>query len=282
MLKSKFHSAKYRCFNIFVLFLAAVFLITGCSDTEKTTASISTTASSATSATTASTAQTSAATTHPIYPEPTKKVALTFDDGPHRKYTAGIADELEKHGFHATFFVVGNRTDGTAYNCGNAIERLIEGGHEIAIHGYTHTVYYDNCTDEEYSEEINKTAEAIRIYSPDYEAKLVRPIGGRISQERLDSSPHSFILWNLDSDDWKYKYIAEDGEQEKAAKVETIVKNVMSKVQDGSIILMHDIYESTYDAVKVIIPLLRAEGYEIVTVSELLGDTLPGTKYPQR
>lgn len=79
-------------------------------------------------------------------------------------------------------------------------------------------------------------------------------------------------MWSVDSNDWKYK---SDGD----AGVETIVDNVMSQVQNGSIILMHDIYENTYLATKQILKELNSQGYEVVTVSELLGSPKAGVKY---
>jgi peptidoglycan/xylan/chitin deacetylase (PgdA/CDA1 family) len=107
----------------------------------------------------------------------------------------------------------------------------------------------------------------------------MRPIGRAISKTRIEESPYSIIIWNVDPEDWKHKYSSGDSEKAKKEKLDTIVSNVMSNIDDGDIILMHDIYESTYDAVKILLPLLVAEGYEVVTVSELLGNPVPGTKY---
>ncbi len=209
---------------------------------------------------------------------PKKRVALTYDDGPQHyndEETKSIVDELSKYGFHATFFVVGNRIAG-----GDALPYAVEKGNEIGIHGYTHSLYYDTCTDEEYAAEINKTAEAIRKKLPNYEIKLMRPVGGRITDARAAASPYSIIMWTVDSDDWKHKYSSGDSDEVAAEKVNAIVENVMSKVSDGDIILMHDIYQSTYDATVLILKRLHEEGYEVVTVSELLGDTMtPGRIY---
>jgi peptidoglycan/xylan/chitin deacetylase (PgdA/CDA1 family) len=130
--------------------------------------------------------------------------------------------------------------------------------------------------------EMDKTLAAIKKISPEYNVKLMRPIGGSITKDRIDASPYSVILWSVDSEDWRYKYSTNDTNLDRAEKVETIVDNVMSTVRDGGIILMHDIYESTYDAVKILLPLLQAEGYEVVTVSELLGNPQPGTKYNKK
>ena len=100
----------------------------------------------------------------------------------------------------------------------------------------------------------------------------MRPVGGRITDERVESCEYSVIMWSVDSNDWKYKGDGEEG-------VDAIVENVTSQVKDGSIILMHDIYENTYLATKEILKWLDDEGYEVVTVSELLGNPKAGVKY---
>ena len=205
--------------------------------------------------------------------DPNKKyVAITYDDGPHNVRTNAIVDELEKYGFNATFFVVGNRVDGTAYNGKKAVKYAAEKGNEIAIHAYTHNLYYDKCTKAEYEEELENTFNAIRSVLPKAQVKLMRPVGGRITDERTESCDYSVIMWSVDSNDWKYKGDGEEG-------VDTIVENVMSQVKDGSIILMHDIYENTYLATKEILKQLDEQGYEVVTVSELLGNPKAGVKY---
>ena len=84
----------------------------------------------------------------------------------------------------------------------------------------------------------------------------MRPVGGRISDERISACPYSVILWSVDSADWQHTYNRNDTDESAQAKVDTVVENVMSTVSDGDIILMHDIYESTYDAVKIILKQL--------------------------
>ena len=208
----------------------------------------------------------------PVSGTPKKRVALTYDDGPHNVRTPQIVDELDKYGFHATFFVVGNRVDGTDYNGGDAMLYAIEHGNEIGIHGYTHEYYYNKCSDKIYNSEINQTKQAIREQKTGYKIRLMRPIGGAITSARVEESPYSIILWDVDSEDWKYKY-EENG-------VDVIVENVLENVSDGSIILMHDLYEATYEATVIILEELDRMGYEVVTVSELLGDErVAGEKY---
>ncbi len=209
---------------------------------------------------------------------PKKQVAITFDDGPHNIWTKQIVNELGRYGFTATFFVLGNRIDGTAYNGGNTMAFVASQGHELAIHGYTHEVYYNKCSDEEYSFELSETAKAIGQWGGGTPV-LMRPIGGAISKDRAAACPYSVVLWDVDSEDWRHKYKPEDTPEMMKEKVDTIVNNVMNSVQDGSIILLHDIYESTYDATCIILARLYEEGYEVVSVSELLGDPIPGKIY---
>ena len=211
---------------------------------------------------------------------PRKRVAFTYDDGPHNVRTEMIVDELDKYGFHATFFVVGNRVDGTEYNGGDAMRYAIKHGNEIGIHGYTHDYYYNKCSDKIYASELNDTKAAIREQKSGYKVKLMRPIGGAISKSRIEDCPYSVILWDVDSEDWKYKYTKGDSDKTCREKVDTIVENVLDNIEDGSIVLMHDIYESTYDATVILLERLDEMGYEVVTVSELLGDELePGRLY---
>ncbi len=202
---------------------------------------------------------------------PKKRVALTFDDGPnhHDDRTKNVVDELVRYNFSATFFVVGNRISG-----GDALPYIVENGSEIGIHGYTHDVYYDTCDEATFQEELNKTAQKIREKVPGYQIDLMRPVGGRITAERVKACPYAVILWSVDSQDWENKYFAGITDEEADARINRIVDNIMSDLSDGDIILMHDIYESTYDAVKLLLPRLAAEGYDVVTVSELLGDEL--------
>ena len=211
-------------------------------------------------------------------PSGKKRVAITYDDGPHNVYTKKIVDELSKYGFKATFFVVGNRVDGTAYNGVAGITYAYEKGNEIGIHAYTHTEYYNKCSDDVYRYEIDNTAKAIKNVLGDIKINMMRPVGGAISSDRVETSEYSIILWNVDTEDWKYKYSSDDTESSAEEKVQAIVDNVMNQVSDGSIILMHDIYGSTYDATVIILEKLYAEGYEVVTVSELLGDSLSAGK----
>ena len=186
-------------------------------------------------------------------------------------------DELEKYGYHATFFVVGNRVDGTEYNGGAAMVYAAEHGNEIGIHGYTHAtgISYKSCSDERYEYEISMTLQAIQSKIPGYEVRVMRPFGGSILETRVAESPYAVVNWNVDTLDYENKY--DEGDSE---KINTIVENALSDISDGDIILMHDIYNNTYEATVIILQRLYEMGFNVVTVSELLGDSLQaGVRY---
>ena len=199
-----------------------------------------------------------------------KYVAFTFDDGP--AYQSGLTqkyvDELAKYGGEATFFLVGDRINATT---ARGLVYAVEHGWELGIHAYTHKYYFNSsCSESLYQSEVKKTADAIHKYLPEYEIKLLRPPGGTLPDERVKASPYAIILWNVDSNDWKNKNASTDEECDEC--VENIVYEVMTTVKDGSIILMHEIYNNSYLAFCEIIKQLSEQGYEFVTVSELLGE----------
>lgn len=207
------------------------------------------------------------------------RVALTFDDGPSSITTKPIVDELNKYGFHATFFVVGDRVDLTPDkdNGADAMIYAVENGNEIGIHAYTHdmSIRYDTCTQQTYEYEIYETLKAIQSKIPGYEVRLMRPIGGAISNERVASCPFAVVNWSIDTMDWSLRSPAGDEDQ-----INTIVENALSGIEDGDIILLHDIYNNTYEATVILLARLHEMGFNVVTVSELLGNDLcPGTKY---
>lgn len=241
-----------------------------------TTAFPTDTSASAPSVTTAPVLTTTVSPPEPIVPAVKKRVAFTFDDGPHNALTYQFVDKLKEYGASATFFIVGNNINQSR---GAAIAYAYENGCEIGMHSFTHTkaLYYHVCTDAEYIQDMQKTADAINQYVP-APVTLMRPPGGNITAARVASCPYSVILWNVDSEDWRYK--SRTTPEETAANVNAIVENVMRDIDDGDIVLMHEIYENSYEAFCILIERLYAEGYEIVSVTELLGDRLePGAKY---
>lgn len=209
--------------------------------------------------------------TPPVDTTPKKRVALTFDDGPqhYAERTKAIVDEMDKYGFHCTFFVLGNRVRG-----GDALAYAVAHGNDIGIHSFDHP-NFNQIDDAAYQNQLSNTVDRIHEKVPDdYEVKLLRPPYGNISDERLAACPYAVINWSVDSLDWENTYYSGISDEEADRRVNTIVENVMSQVGDGDIILMHDIYESTYDATVLLLQRLHEEGYEVVSVTELLGDRL--------
>ncbi len=199
-------------------------------------------------------------------PAPKKRIAITFDDGPSRQgLTEKLVDEFAKYGGKATFFVLGNLI---SKSTGEALAYADEKGFEIAIHGYTHDIYYDTCSEQAFLEELELTRQAIETYV-DSPVTLLRPPGGRITESRALASGYPIILWSVDSEDWRYKGRAD--EDAIRTNIHKIVDNVTNKIEDGDIILMHEIYTNSYEATCLLLKELHEKGFEFVTVTELIG-----------
>ena len=187
-----------------------------------------------------------------------KKIALSFDDGPSRRNTEEILSILKEYHVHATFFVIGEN----AQRDPERIRSIFCAGHEIGNHTYTHA-YLTKINKQAIREEILKT-EKVLIEITGEKPTLFRPPGGYYDADSLrvlDEMGYTSVLWSLDTKDWRMP------------KTETIVSKVEGNASDGDIILFHDLEDarfSTPKALRIIIPYLIENGYEIVTVSELL------------
>lgn len=203
-----------------------------------------------------------------------KRVAFTFDDGPaYNGLTIKFAEKLAQYGGKGTWFIVGNRV-----NDENRLElrRASELGMEIEIHAWTHDYYFDQ-NPNLLEGELSKTASIIEEVTGKRPTQF-RPPGGNFTDKQVTDINYATILWSVDSNDWKFK--GNRTEEERAENVRTIYNNIMRNARDGSIILMHEIYNNSYDAFCLAIDELSKEGYVFVTVSELIGDELrPGHKY---
>lgn len=183
-----------------------------------------------------------------------EKVALTFDDGPHPYYTEQLLDGLKKRGVKATFFVTGEH----ASLHPEVIERMNEEGHLIGNHTYSH-IQLKSSNREKFKEELIKTNEIIEGITGK-EVVFVRPPYGtwdKSFEAELNMIP---VLWTVDPLDWCSKNVA------------CVVDKVVNKTKENDIILMHDYYESTVTAAFEIVDQLQKEGYEFVTVEEILFD----------
>lgn len=221
-------------------------------------------------------ADTQPSDTEPPETEPPRevvgRVAITYDDGPAfdnntvQRLTYKLVDEFAKYGGKATFFVVGNRINAET---GKAMQYAHENGFEYAIHAYTHDIYFDECSEQAYLNELRQAAQAIEKYIGKTPT-LLRAPGGAITKERARLGGYPVINWSVDSEDWRHKSRAD--EQTAKANIDAIVENVLASVEDGDIILMHEIYENTYEATKIILERLWEMGFEFVTVTELFGE----------
>ena len=187
-----------------------------------------------------------------------KMIALTFDDGPHPKVEDKLLKMLDEYGVKATFFFLGQRI----YDWyPKSPEKVFEAGHEVASHTYSHTLNFATVTAEQMWTEINQTNLLIAKstgYAPDY----VRFPGGTDGKRTVDI-PMVVVNWKVDSIDYREKN-KEDGAQ----IIYERLKN-SKYLEDGSIVLLHSIYENSYEGVKLFIEDMQEQGYVFVTMSEL-------------
>lgn len=180
-----------------------------------------------------------------------KYVALTFDDGP-SNYTDDIVNLLYKNNSTATFFIVGNK----ALHYQKTLNNIISKGNEIANHTYSHP-WLTHLTNEEILNEINETQEIVNLLTGKMPT-LFRPSYGSLNKKIKELITLDIIMWTNDSNDWKYK------------TSKAIASNVIRNIKEDDIILMHDTYKKTLQALKIIIPKLKELNYEIVSVSKLM------------
>lgn len=186
--------------------------------------------------------------------EEAKRVALTFDDGPSPMYTEKLLDGLRERGVRATFFVIGEKVEGNE----EILKRMVEEGHVIGNHTYSH-VQLSTIDYETGLEEIEKTNEAI-FDACGVTPKYIRPPFGSWNDKMTMDVNMTEVLWNVDPLDW----------QTKDAGI--VTKKALRCVEDGSIILLHDIYESSVEAAFQIVDELTKQGYDFVTIDEMLID----------
>ena len=185
-----------------------------------------------------------------------KVVALTFDDGPNPATTNQALDTLSKYGIKATFFVLGKNISGNE----EILKRMKADGHVIGNHSWSHPVLSKLSLDEA-KKQITDTEDAItKVLGSS--SKLMRPPYGAITDDIRNSLDLNFIMWDVDSLDWKSKNEA------------AILTEIQRQARNGSIILMHDIHAETVNALPKIIDYLKEQGYHFVTVPEMLNSRL--------
>lgn len=180
-------------------------------------------------------------------------VALTFDDGPgYNDVSDRILDVLEKYNARATFFMVGQNAKDHPKN----LKRKVELGCELGNHTWNHSDYGKNVT----VSDIKKCSEAIYEACGQYPTAFRSPGGNTTSTILKECKTENLALyyWSLDTQDWKSR------------NSEKVYNAVMNNIEDGDIVLMHEIYSSTADAVEKIVPDLIKKGYQLVTCEELV------------
>ena len=190
--------------------------------------------------------------TAPLYDADKPMIALTFDDGPRSSTTSRILDVLESVGGRATFFILGERV-------ASEKEMIIRGdqlGCEYGNHSWNHT-NLSTATEQEVLEQLNNTDEALMSVIGKKSA-LVRAPYAATNEMVFNAAGRPFVGWVVDTMDWDTR------------NSEAIKNEILSNAVDGNIILLHDIYADTAAAVEQAIPELIEQGFQLVTVSELL------------
>lgn len=180
------------------------------------------------------------------------KIAITFDDGPSLKSTPVLLDGLKKRNVKASFFMIGELIE----QYPDIVRRVKEEGHIIGNHTYHH-VDITKVSDAKAREEIERTREIVQK-TVGQDTEYVRPPFG-VWQKKLEEEIDVFpVMWSVDPLDWTTE------------NVDEIVNRVVTKVKENDIILLHDCYRSSVEAALRIIDILQKEGYEFVTVDELI------------
>ena len=195
-----------------------------------------------------------------------KYVALTFDDGPSGRFTRRLLEGLAERDVKATFFVCGYRLK----QYPELAEELCSQGHELGLHGYSHQ-NMKTMSRRDIAKEIMDTE---ALLPPGGRARFLRPPGGCCSdgvRQVARARNYAILDWSVDPRDWATKDTA------------AIQSAVVDQVQDGDIVLLHDMSDSSVDAALRIIDRLKADGFTFVTVSELAKrrdmDITPGQMY---
>lgn len=184
-----------------------------------------------------------------------KYIALTFDDGPHASVTPRVLEILNQHEIKATFYMLGSQVEYYP----SIAKQVFDEGHEIAEHTMNHKDL-TRLDQAQIKEEIQSSSNHILEATGSLPTSLRPPYGafndsvGAIAQE-LELP---VIMWSVDSEDWKSR------------NVQAINNEVMTTVHPGAIVLLHDIHATTADALPQLLTNLKNEGYEFVTVTQLL------------
>ena len=183
-----------------------------------------------------------------------KCVALTFDDGPNEDCTEKLLDGLKERNVRATFFLMGQNIEGNE----EIVKRMKAEGHLIGNHSYSH-VQLTKAGSDAVCQAVDRTSRMIEEITGE-RPQYMRPPYGDWNEELECRVGMTTVLWSVDSLDWKLR------------NTNRVVKRVLKDVEDGDIILMHDIFPTSVEAALEIVDTLTKRGYTFVTVDELLID----------
>ena len=186
--------------------------------------------------------------------EPAGYIAMTFDDGPHPTLTPLLLDALYERDIRATFFLLGLHVDKHPY----IVERMHNEGHSIGNHSYRHP-RFTGINRQRMVSEIESTNRAIYAATGSMPTLLRPPYGAR-NNTVLDVARQmnmSVVLWSVDPRDWDHR------------NAPIVRDNILNITMDGSIVLLHDIHETSIEAAVLAIDELLERGYVFVTVEEL-------------
>lgn len=194
---------------------------------------------------------------------PRRYVALTFDDGPRRKTTQPLLDGLARRGVPATFFLIGLKIPGNE----DLVVRMAQEGHQVGIHAQNH----DTLTSlEAIGREVAPMEETLKGLLGQT-SFMVRPPYGKTTAQVRQALGAPVILWSVDPEDWS------DTDSDRQ------VAHIVSQVEDGSIVLLHDVYPSSVDTALRVVDALLEQGYCFVTVEQLFAlrgmEAQPGQVY---
>ncbi|MDO5409018.1 MAG: polysaccharide deacetylase family protein [Lachnospiraceae bacterium] len=180
------------------------------------------------------------------------EIAFTFDDGPHPVWTQKLLDGLKKRGIRATFFVIGK----SAEEHPELIKQMLEDGNQVGNHTYSH-IQLTACSRNSALEEIQRTQDIIYRaagFCPEY----IRPPFGSWNDTLQEETSLETVLWDVDPYDWKVQ------------DTDAIVRSILKQTKDGSIILLHDVYETSVDAALKVADIFLERGYRFCTVEEIM------------
>lgn len=185
-------------------------------------------------------------------PQDPPLVALTFDDGPRADTTGPLLEGLALREVPATFFLLGHRIPGNE----DLVREMAAAGHQVGIHTWDH-IMLTGITAEEFEHQVEKPRAYLSQVLGEGDYWLRPPYGIMDPElERLEQGP--LIIWSVDPEDWRDH------------NVDRIVNEVLSHVEDGDIILLHDIYQSSAEAALAIVDALLDQGFCFVTVEQLM------------